>query len=187
VFQKEWDEKIERKCSRPGPWIANGPVIFPHRKVLLLGDGMIRRIFAALIFVVLFAISSPLLAANKATARILWTATPFHGVSVVTALVDGKSAVPFFSLNLGNKIDVAAGTHSFLLSASFPRGFLRGLGVGKATVKANLAAGGTYQSVGAASGDLITVWLIDVKSGQRISSVGSVKYSVCTPGAYTVC
>lgn len=123
------------------------------------------------------------LAEDKAMANIAFSNDKSKGwtreFSVSAVGVDGKFVLNLWKLRRGLK--VAAGTHSFILKASFGRGFYRSLGVGFAEVSAKVQAGGQYKAMGSVNGDHISVWIIEVKSGKRISNVGSKKYELCFP------
>jgi hypothetical protein len=123
------------------------------------------------------------LAEDKAMANIAFSKDKSKGwtreFSVTAVGVDGKFVLNLWNLRRGLK--VTAGAHSFILKASFGRGFYRSLGVGFAEVSAKLQAGGQYKAMGSVNGDRISVWIIESRSGKQVSNVGSKKYELCFP------
>jgi len=119
-------------------------------------------------------------------ARINASYTPFRGVTVIPVEMDGKRGSDWIRVGLLNA-DVTPGKHTFLLGSNFTKGLFGGISTSRATVTAVVRAGVQYKAVGKVVGDQVQVWLIELKSGKRISSLGSAPYSTCYPNQYYHC
>jgi hypothetical protein len=139
--------------------------------------------FLCMFFLVQLLASDTSMAEDKAMANIAFSKDKSKGwtreFSVTAVGVDGKIVLNLWKLRRG--LNVPAGAHSFILKASFGRGFYRSLGIGFAEVSAKLQAGRQYKAVGSVNGDRISVWIIEAKSGKQVSNVGSKKYELCFP------
>jgi len=123
---------------------------------------------------------------RKDKARINATYTPFRGVSVIPADMDGKRGPDWIRVGLLNA-DVTPGEHTFSLASTFTKGPFGGISTSRASVAATVRAGFQYKAIGKVVGKEVQVWLIEMKSGKRISTVGSAPYSTCYPNQYYHC
>ena len=83
--------------------------------------------------------------------------------------------------------DVTPGEHTFLLASNFTKDLFGGISTSNTTVAATVRAGVQYKAVGKVVGKEVQVWLIEMKSGKRISTVGSAPYSTSYPNQYYHC
>jgi hypothetical protein len=126
--------------------------------------------------------SMALAAGQEATIRSSYKHGPkaFHSVGVIMSYVDGKSPGGFW--RFGPTTKIPSGNHSFLLSIVFFRGFIKGQHDAEVTVEATILPGHKYQTVASNDGKKVEAWIIEMASGKRVSTVGTVtKYTVCHP------
>ncbi len=145
---------------------------------------MNRRIasyFLCMLLALQLAATDTSLAAAKPTANIANTTDRSKGMnrafSVSTAGVDGKIIINAWNLRRG--VNVSPGAHHFILKGMFGRGFYRSHGVAMIEVTGSVVAGGRYKVVGKVKGEYMSLWIEEVKSGKRITNVGSMKYYLC--------
>ncbi len=119
-------------------------------------------------------------------ARINASYVPFRGVTVIMSAMDGKRGPDVIRVGLLNA-DVTPGAHTFQLGSNFTKGLFGGISTSSASVVATVKPGVQYKAVGKVVGKEVQVWLIEMKSGKRISTVGSAPYSICYPNQYYHC
>ena len=140
------------------------------------------KLFISLILVAILAATVQFAHAGSAKTSTLkgsHSGNLFKSLVVYPVKVGKKRLTGFLSRGPGKK--VPAGRRTVTLRVKLNNGAFDWIYNGGVTVKASLKAGRIYQTVGKATDKSVKVWIKDIKSGKRVSSVVSAKLTRCPP------
>jgi hypothetical protein len=145
----------------------------------------IRILLVFLVFAVVFHPNTSILAASKTVvlkgAELKGSVSrfkkPSRYISVFPQRIDGKLFPGFFKNNF--KEGVPPGNHEIQMSIAFSLKFFDGNYEGHATVKATLAGGKKYETVGSIEDRTVNVWIAEAVTRKRVSNTVSFVVKDC--------